>query len=71
MGMPPKIVRELEAKHGKGLRAHEQELNQMNRLLMKEILKYLFPGIDQKAVLEARLFEMGLSRDEPDPDAYW
>jgi hypothetical protein len=70
-GMPPKIVRKLEKEYGEKISTHEEELNQLNQLLMKEVLKYLFPGIEKKKIPEAKLFEMGLPKEEPDPDDYW
>jgi hypothetical protein len=70
-GMPPKIVRKLEEQYGKKIGTHEQELNRLNRLLIKEVLKYLLPGIEKKEIPEAKLFEMGLPKEEPDPDDYW
>ena len=53
------------------LSAHERELNQINRLLIGRTLKYLFPGIEKKKIPAAKLFEMGLPKDEPDPDDFW
>jgi hypothetical protein len=70
-GMPPKVVRELEKEYGEIIRAHERELNQINRVLIGRTLKYLFPGIEKKKIPEAKLFERGLPKEAPDPDDFW
>jgi hypothetical protein len=69
--MPPKVVRELEKEYGEIIRAHERELNQINRVLIGRTLKYLFPGIEKKKIPEAKLFERGLPKEAPDPDDFW
>jgi len=38
--------------------------------LVEEVLKYLFPGIEDRKVKAARLYEMGLPTEEPDPIDY-
>jgi hypothetical protein len=68
---PPKIVRELEKKYGRRVNEHEQALDQLSRLVAKEILKFLFPRIDRKKIPQAKLFEMGLPKEAPDPDDHW
>ena len=69
-GMPPKIVRELKKEYGESISAHERELNEINHKLIRRTLEYLFPGIEKKTIPEAKLFEMGLPKEEPDPDDY-
>jgi hypothetical protein len=69
-GMPPVIVRDLEHEYGEQISTQERELNRINRLLINKVLMSLFPGIEKKKIPEGRLFEMGLPKEEPDPDDY-
>lgn len=70
-GAHPKIVSKLEEKYGHEINGHEKELDRLNRVLLKEVLKSLFPGIDKRNIAEAKLFEMGVPKEAPDLDDYW
>jgi hypothetical protein len=72
-GMPPKIVRDLQSKYERKFGYHEARLNSLNHQLIKEVLKYLFPGIERKKIPAAKLYEMGLPQPQAqsDPDDDW
>ena len=72
-GMPPKLVRDLQTKYERKFAYHEAQLNKLNHLLIKAVLKYLFPGIEKKKIPAAKLYEMGLPQPQevPDSDDDW
>lgn len=65
-GMPPKVVRDLHQKYSNGIDECIKILENLNRTLVKEVLAYMFPGIEKRRVKESLLFEKGLPREIPD-----
>lgn len=65
-GKPPKVVRDLEQKYCDRIEESRKELENINRALVKEVLTYMFPGIEKKRVKESLLYEKGLPREKAD-----
>lgn len=65
-GMPPKISRDLEEKYGDGASATIENLNSIYRDVAKELLAFMFPGVESKQIDGKKLYELGLPEEEPD-----
>jgi hypothetical protein len=65
-GMPPKINRDLREKYGEELFGTIDKLENIYREIAKELLVFMFPGIESKQVERKILYESGLPEEKPD-----
>lgn len=65
-GMPPKISRDLEEKYGNKSLGTIDELDSIYRNIAKELLAYMFPGIELRQIDGKKLYGLGLPEEEPD-----
>jgi len=66
-GLPSKISRDLRKKYGDELNQHIEGLDGLYRAIAKEILTFMFPGIESKRIPSSKLYDRGLPKEEPDP----
>ena len=69
-GRPPQLVIDLSDKYAKKVDDLEGRMDHINREVLKDILIFFFPGIENKRVKASKLYEMGLPKEEPDPIDY-
>jgi hypothetical protein len=50
---------------------YEGRIDLSNREVLKDILIFFFPGIENKRVKASKVYEMGLPREEPDQIDYF
>jgi len=62
----PKISRDLEEKYGDKSSKFIKNLDDIYRNVAKELLIFMFPGIETKQINEKKLYELGLPEEEPD-----
>lgn len=65
-GMPPKINRDLSAKYDDRLFGAIENLNNIYRDIARELLAFMFPGIESKRIQRKTLYESGLPEEKPD-----
>jgi hypothetical protein len=65
-GMPPKICRDLMDKYGENLEQSIKNLESTYRKIAKDLLIFMFPGIESKQINGAILYDLGLPLEEPD-----
>jgi hypothetical protein len=65
-GMPPKISRDLAEKYEQELGERIEKLEDTYRSIAKEILMYMFPGVETRQVSAKAVKEAGLWETEPD-----
>jgi hypothetical protein len=70
-GRPPQLVMDLSAKYAKKLDDLEGRIDLINREVLKDVLIFFFPGIENERVRASKVYEMGLPREEPDPIDYF
>jgi hypothetical protein len=67
-GMLPKISRDLEEKYDEKSSELIYNLDGIYRDVAKELLVFMFPGIESKQIDGKKLYELGLPKEKPD---YW
>jgi hypothetical protein len=70
-GIPPQIERDLSKIYSATLESKVEELKELYRRIILDLLEFLFPSIGSKRFPEAKLFTIGLPRESPDPDDYF
>ena len=65
-GMSPKINRDLREKYGEELFGTIDKLENIYREIARELLIFMFPGIQSKRIDSNKLYELGLPEEKPD-----
>lgn len=65
-GMPPKINRDLSAKYDDRLFGTIDNLDNIYRDIARELLIFMFPGIESKRIQRKTLYESSLPEEKPD-----
>lgn len=68
--VPPRFERNLFAIYGTQLLEYERELAKLYRTILRDVLVYMFPGIERRRFPIEQIYEMGLSRETPNPNDY-